>query len=180
MRILHIYIPFILMFLNASFGRPGDDRLATQKALQTVVAGRQAENLLCAFLFPPILLVLMIDLSSPLSDFDDDDDTAASDGQPSGLAATQVLSQTPAAANLLAGTSSNPLDDLVSIFGGSGGGFGSTPAPASVGGAPSAAATASSLDPLAGLGLPSGGGISPATPGQPQQQGQQEDLLGLF
>lgn len=41
-------------------------------------------------------------------------------GQPSGLAATEVLAHTPAAASLLAGTSSNPLDDLVSIFGGGG------------------------------------------------------------
>ncbi|KIY48616.1 Adaptor protein complex beta subunit [Fistulina hepatica ATCC 64428] len=71
-----------------------DDRFSTQKALQTVAAGQQSENLL---------------------DFDDE---PAGGGQPSGLAATQVLAQTPAAANLLAGTSSNPLDDLVSIFGG--------------------------------------------------------------
>ncbi|KAF9047182.1 Adaptor protein complex beta subunit [Hymenopellis radicata] len=57
-----------------------DDRFSTQKALQTVAAGQQAENLL------------------------DFDDVPASDGQPTGLAATQVLSQTPAAANLLSGT----------------------------------------------------------------------------
>jgi AP-1 complex subunit beta-1 len=56
--------------------------------------------------------------SCSCSDFDD---APADDGQPSGLAATEVLSQ-PAAANLLAGTSSNPLDDLVSIFGGGGSG----------------------------------------------------------
>ena len=59
-----------------------------------MAAGQQAENLL---------------------DFDDD---VAGEQQPSGLAATTVLASTPAAANLLAGTSSNPLDDLVSIFGG--------------------------------------------------------------
>ncbi|KAF9444248.1 Adaptor protein complex beta subunit, partial [Macrolepiota fuliginosa MF-IS2] len=135
-----------------------DDRLATHKALQTVVAGRQAENLL---------------------DFDDDD-VETSEGQPSGLAATQVLSQTPAAANLLAGTSSNPLDDLVSIFGGSGGGLSVAPTPIT-------ASPAGGVDPLAGLsGLSISGGsaMSPLTPGQPQQpqgqQGQQEDLLGLF
>jgi AP-1 complex subunit beta-1 len=44
------------------------------------------------------------------------------EGQPPGLTTTQVFSQTPAAVSLLAGTSSNPLDNLVSIFGGSGGG----------------------------------------------------------
>ena len=73
--------------------RFADDRTSTQKALQTVAQGQVAENLL---------------------DFSDD---APNDGQPSGLAATTVLASTPAAANLLAGTSSNPLDDLVSIFG---------------------------------------------------------------
>ncbi|KAE9400867.1 Adaptor protein complex beta subunit [Gymnopus androsaceus JB14] len=79
-----------------------DDRFSTQKALQTVAAGQQAENLL------------------------DFDDAPAVEGRPSGLAATEVLSHTPAAANLLAGTSSNPLDDLVSIFGAP-----ATPAPPS-------------------------------------------------
>jgi len=55
------------------------------------------------------------------SDFDDED-ISVSEGEPSGLAATEVFSQTPAGVNLLAGTSSNPLDDLVSIFGGGNGG----------------------------------------------------------
>jgi len=61
------------------------------------------------------------------SDFGDED-ISVSEGEPSGLAATEVFSQTPAGANLLAGTSSNPLDDLVSIFGGGngGGGIGAT------------------------------------------------------
>ncbi|KAM5537322.1 hypothetical protein V8D89_009052 [Ganoderma adspersum] len=129
---------------------PADDRLATQKALQTVAAGQQAENLL---------------------DFDDD---VQNDGQPSGLAATTIFSQTPAAANLLAGTSSNPLDDLVSIFGNSSltatpatpanglGGFG-------FGGAP--------LTPAAPSITPSA--LSPQPPQQPVQSGQ-DDLLGLF
>lgn len=100
------------------------------------------------------------------------------DGQPSGLAATQVFSQTPAAANLIAGTSSNPLDDLVSIFGGVGSG-----------GANSGAA---SQDPLGGLSFGNGAGLGAshapshvtmstgtAKPGAPPQQ-PQEDLLGLF
>ncbi|KAI0776643.1 Adaptor protein complex beta subunit [Trametes elegans] len=135
-----------------------DDRLAAQKALQTVAAGQQAENLL---------------------DFDDDTTT---EGQPSGLAATTVLTSTPAAANLLAGTSSNPLDDLVSIFGSSS--LGPTPAPPANG------------NPLGGLGFgasPGLGGVSPVTPSvlqpetpaaPPQQQAPaqqpQDDLLGLF
>ncbi|RDX49052.1 Adaptor protein complex beta subunit [Lentinus brumalis] len=127
-----------------------DDRLATQKALQTVAAGQQAENLL---------------------DFSDD---VPNEGQPSGLAATTVLASTPAAANLLAGTSSNPLDDLVSIFGGANLGASSTPA---------------SSNPMGGFGF----GASPLTPApaitpvmspqppaQPQAQSGQDDLLGLF
>ena len=135
---------------NTTTNSPADDRLATQKALQTVAAGQQAENLL---------------------DFDDD---IQNDGQPSGLAATTIFSQTPAAANLLAGTSSNPLDDLVSIFGNTSltatpatpanglGGFG-------FGGAPLTPA-APSITPTA---------LSPQPPQQPAQSGQ-DDLLGLF
>lgn len=169
--------PFTLILSFSD--RLDDDRLATQKALQTVVAGRQAENLLYVppLLPTPSLLLTIIPLI--FSDFGDDD-TSTSDGQPSGLAATQVLSQTPAAANLLAGTSSNPLDDLVSIFGGNGGGFGAAPTPAAAGPA------VGGVDPLAGLGglsISGGGVMSPSTPGQPQPsqgQGQQEDLLGLF
>jgi len=130
-----------------------DDRFSTQKALQTVAAGQQAENLL------------------------DFDDAPAVEGRPSGLAATEVLSHTPAAANLLAGTSSNPLDDLVSIFGAP-----ATPAPPS----------ASPHDLFSGLGgnagFSSGSLGSPAIqspsvgiPPTPQQNQQpQEDLLGLF
>ncbi|KAG6335100.1 hypothetical protein ID866_3989 [Astraeus odoratus] len=70
-----------------------DDQAFAQKAFRTVVAGQQAENLL---------------------DFDD----APTQEEPSGLAATQILPSTPAAANFFSGTSTNPLDDLVSIFGG--------------------------------------------------------------
>ncbi|KAF8637098.1 hypothetical protein AX17_003003 [Amanita inopinata Kibby_2008] len=128
-----------------------DERLATQKALQTVVAGQQAENLL------------------------DFDDTPSAEGQPSGLAATEILSQTPAAANLLAGTSSNPLDDLVSIFGGT------TLAPTT------------QSNSLGGLSFGGSGFNSPsvtappptpltATTSQPPMQTNQaqDDLLGLF
>ncbi|KAH9919055.1 adaptin N terminal region-domain-containing protein [Fomitopsis serialis] len=136
-------------------GRKGadlaDDRAAAQKALQTVAIGQQAENLL---------------------DFDAD---GADDGQqPSGLAATTMLTSTPAAANLLAGTSSNPLDDLVSIFGSA-----SLSVPT---------AQPQSAAPLGGFGF-GGGAMSPMPPqtpsvlqaaSPPTQQSGQEDLLGLF
>ena len=64
-----------------------------QKAFRTVVAGQQAEKLL---------------------DFDD----AFAQEERSGLAVTQILPPTPAATSFLLGASINPLDDLVSIFGG--------------------------------------------------------------
>ncbi|PCH42887.1 Adaptor protein complex beta subunit [Wolfiporia cocos MD-104 SS10] len=130
-----------------------DERTAAQKAFQTVAAGQQAENLL---------------------DFSDAD--GAEDGQqPSGLAATTMLASTPAAANLLAGTSSNPLDDLVSIFGNVG-----IDASAAQ---PAAAAAANSLGGLSfGASAPSP--MPPATPSVLQntsaQPSQQDDLLGLF
>lgn len=137
--------------------------MSAQKALQTVAAGQQSENLL---------------------DFDDAPAVAA----PQGLAATQILPATSQAAaqNLLSGTSSNPLDDLVSIFGGSG------PA-APAGGVPPASDSFGGLDFGAGA-------LSPGAP-QPQHamtaglgtsasgvgstnananQEPQEDLLGLF
>jgi len=103
--------------------------------------------------------------------------------QPSGLAATEVFSQTPAAASLLSGTSTNPLDDLVSIFGngggtpagfglGSGGGFASLMSPVTPG------------LPNAGLGLGFGtvpAAAAPLSASSPQlPQSQQDDLLGLF
>ncbi|KAI0753651.1 Adaptor protein complex beta subunit [Fomes fomentarius] len=132
---------------------PGDDRLATQKALQTVAAGQQAENLL---------------------DFSDD---APDGGQPSGLAATTVLASTPAAANLLAGTSSNPLDDLVSIFGGANLGASPAPATAPAGGfgfgSPPLAAAPAMTPSVFGTPTP-----QPLTQQQPQSG--QDDLLGLF
>lgn len=128
-----------------------DERVAAQKALQTVAQGQQAENLL---------------------DFADD---GAEEGQqPSGLAATTVLAQTPAAANILAGTSSNPLDDLVSIFGSA-----NMSAPTVQPG--------QSANPLAGFSFNTAASpMPPATPSvlqaasPPTQQSQQEDLLGLF
>ncbi|KAG2068352.1 Adaptor protein complex beta subunit [Suillus decipiens] len=130
-----------------SVQRKGSEISDAQKALQTVVAGQQAENLL---------------------DFGDDSEQ---DGQPSGLAATQILPSTAAAANFLSGTSTNPLDDLVSIFGGmetmeTGAGSLSTAL---------SPTTTSLSSPFEGFGG------SPALSSQPAQNTQpQEDLLGLF
>ncbi|KAF8642930.1 hypothetical protein AX16_009318 [Volvariella volvacea WC 439] len=128
-----------------------DDRFSTQKALETVAAGQQAENLL--------------DLS----------DGPTTEGQPSGLAATQVLAQ-PAAANLLAGTSSNPLDDLVSIFGGGdtggGGGLGGPSPGIGIG-------IGQSLSPTPGVAAPTRPAFSP-TPAAASASKPEDDLLGLF
>lgn len=76
---------------------------------------RQGNSQKICCTYPVLHVLTSISSSIHRSDFNDE---PAVEGKPSGLAATQVLSQTPAAANLLAGTSSNPLDDLVSIFGG--------------------------------------------------------------
>ncbi|KAF4568417.1 beta-adaptin [Pleurotus pulmonarius] len=137
-----------------------DDKFSTQKALQTVAAGQQAENLL------------------------DFDDAPAYEGQSSGLAATEVLTSTPAAASLLAGTSTNPLDDLVSIFGGSGGGMAPT-LPVNAFAGLSLGATNSLMTPTNQVMSPVVRGVaSPAIPAQPQTSAQpqkpEEDLLGLF
>ncbi|KAH7908849.1 adaptin N terminal region-domain-containing protein [Hygrophoropsis aurantiaca] len=122
-----------------------DDRFTAQKAFQTVVAGQQAENLL------------------------DFDDAPAQDDQPSGLAATQILPSTPAAANFLSGTSTNPLDDLVSIFGDMGtSGGGNAPVGNGLGSPPVGLLPTPLTSPLETLG-------SPASAQKPQ-----EDLLGLF
>lgn len=115
--------------------------------------GQQAENLL---------------------DFDD----VPSD-QPSGLASTQLSSPTPAAANLIAGTSLNPLDDLVSVFGNMGaqplvpgGGFGApSPIP--------------QQNAFAGLGFGGAGSVVSPSASQPtvsagQAKKDEDDLLGLF
>jgi AP-1 complex subunit beta-1 len=113
---------------------------SAKTALQTVAAGQVSENLL-----------------------DFDDEPAAE--QLTGLAATQVLQQ-PAAKNILSGTSTNPLDDLVSIFGNS------SLSP-SVPQAPTLAGMPA-LDPFRGLG-----GVSLSSPASASSN-QQEDLLGLF
>lgn len=130
-----------------SVQRQGSGISDAQKALQTVVAGQQAENLL---------------------DFGDD---PAQDGQPSGLAATQILPSTPAAANFLSGTSANPLDDLVSIFG-------SMETETMGAGSPSGGLSQIPISVSSPFGF--GGSPAPSQPTQNVQPQPQEDLLGLF
>ncbi len=98
---LHLFTVFI------KSSHSSDDDLSAQKALQHIVAGQQSENLL------------------------DFDETGSLSEAPSGLAATAALASTPAAASLISGTSSNPLDDLVSIFGSVSVGVASPPPPSS-------------------------------------------------
>ncbi|KAF8519377.1 adaptin N terminal region-domain-containing protein [Hysterangium stoloniferum] len=120
-----------------------DEATSRRRALQNIVAGQQAENLL---------------------DFGDDD---SKDSQPSGLAAT-TISTTPAAAANLLQHSSNPLDDLVSIFGTAGLGNSVSPPP------PQGMAGVSFSPPQNML---AGHATSPP-PAQPAAA--QDDLLGLF
>jgi len=133
-----------------SMQRSGTDLADSAKtALQTVAAGQVSENLL-----------------------DFDDEPAAE--QPTGLAATQVLQQ-PAAKNILSGTSTNPLDDLVSIFGNS-----SLSPSVPTQQQPAAAPAATGMlapDPFGGLG-----GLASSSPASASASvsNQQEDLLGLF
>lgn len=142
--------PYLFCELTIALCRLSDDQAFAQKAFRTVVAGQQAENLL---------------------DFDD----APAQEEPSGLAATQILPSTPAAANFFSGTSTNPLDDLVSIFGGMGtvdagaGGGRSGDGGLGLGGLGAASPPLASASPLDSLALPSSTGQKP-----------QEDLLGLF
>ena len=111
---------------------------SAKTALQTVAASEVAENLL---------------------DFDDE---PAHEG-PTRLA--EVL-QEPAAKSILSGTSTNPLDDPVLIFGNT------SLSPSTL--IPSAAVGAATpaIDPLGAFGA-----ISPPAP---SNSNQQEDLLGLF
>jgi len=130
-----------------------EDQFSQQKALQTVAMGQQAENLL---------------------DFDD----VPSD-QPSGLASTQLSSPTPAAANLIAGTSLNPLDDLVSVFGNMGA------QPLAPGGGFGASSPIPQQNAFAGLGFSGAGSTISSSASQPaisagQVKRDEDDLLGLF
>jgi AP-1 complex subunit beta-1 len=97
---------------------------SVKTALHTVAAGQAAENKL---------------------DFDDE----PAQERPTGLAATQVPQQ-PAAK--MSGTSTNPLDDLVSIFG------------RASSSAPISSVDASAIDPLGGFGAVSSATAAPSTP----------------
>lgn len=91
----------------------------------------------------------------------------------------QALTSTPAAANLLAGTSSNPLDDLVSIFGSTGIGSSSSPVngASSMNGGMGGMGVMSPISPQQ-TPMQSNGVVSPTT--TTTTQNPQEDLLGLF
>jgi len=120
-----------------------DDEIATrEKALKTVVQGQQAENLL---------------------DFDEPDPSAGGTGLAS-IIMGGGASSNPATAKIL--TSSNPLDDLVSIFGN----------------ANINANIPTSVPGSGGVGMMEGlGGIghsAPVTQAQPRKP--QDDLLDLF
>lgn len=134
-----------------------------------MAAGQQAENLLYVCTKP--IWDSLLTYHHLSSDFDDSTNI---EGQPSGLAATQVLSQTPAAANLLSGTSNNPLDDLVSIFGGGGGALTSTP-PVAFGSGGAFMATGPAFG-----GAPMTPAPPTPAPARTNSQSQQDDLLGLF
>jgi len=127
----------------------GEGDLSARKALQHIAAGQQAENLL---------------------DFEDSDSTSLnSSNAPVGLAATADLAHTAAAASLISGTSTNPLDDLVSIFGNAG--F-SGPGPTSNLGS-------GMTSPVTGLGGMNGlGGLSFASP-TPSNQMQSPSVFGM-
>ncbi|PVG00662.1 putative adapter-related protein complex 1 beta 1 subunit [Serendipita vermifera] len=137
-----------------------DEEQARRAAIQKVAAGQQAENLL------------------------DFDDAPAVEGvAPSGIAA--AVANTPGVNKVL--TSSNPLDDLVSIFGAGGsggGGFGDPSTSSAAGGGLGGLATLSS--PVNTNPPPAFGGMDVfgATPqpstSKPAATSQQDDLLGLF
>ncbi|GJJ09300.1 hypothetical protein Clacol_003522 [Clathrus columnatus] len=120
-----------------------DEATVRRKALQNIVAGQQSENLL---------------------DFGDDDE---GDNQLSGLAATTIRN-TPAAATSIIQNSSNPLDDLVSIFGGANIGNTSPPPIQSQ----QAGLGFSSLSPTPAAATRAPAAVSPSS--------AQDDLLGLF
>ncbi|KAG9096334.1 hypothetical protein FS749_008719, partial [Ceratobasidium sp. UAMH 11750] len=124
-----------------------------ERALQTVAAGRKAENLL------------------------DFDDPAPGTGATNSLA---NLNLTTSPAAIL--TSSNPLADLADIFGGDSMNLNSASAVMSpIAGSPSVGGN-SMISPIGGGGgFGSMGGLTPQ-PQQQQQKPQQasDDLLGLF
>lgn len=131
-----------------------DETTSREKALKTLVAGQQAENLL---------------------DFDEPD--PLNNAPLTGIAAfsnpssSNPLSSTNAPSKIL--TSSNPLDDLVSIFGSA-----SMSAPV---GSPGSAAGLGGMGAFGGfdsLTSPVGGAATPVVQAQPRKP--QEDLLDLF
>jgi AP-1 complex subunit beta-1 len=149
--------PWILVSWTPTDHASRDEETARQAAVQKVVAGQQSENLL------------------------DFDDAPAIEGQPSLGGIGAAIASNPAAAKVL--TSSNPLDDLVSIFGST-----STPPVTSpaVGGVPGAFG---GFDAFGGLGSITPAGVQTAAPGvtfvpaaqaTASKTNAEDDLLGLF
>ncbi|ODN80474.1 hypothetical protein L202_02712 [Cryptococcus amylolentus CBS 6039] len=140
-----------------------EDDASREKALQTVVAGQQAENLL-----------------------DFDDDPAPSNGPSNDLSGLASLSSPPTSGGISnqqiasAAKSTNPLDELMDLFS-----TASMSAPAVQPGQPALTPQQSGggLSGLSGLSGLEGLASPPAATPQPQQQsaqGGQDDLLGLF
>ncbi|KAF8317857.1 clathrin binding protein [Clavulina sp. PMI_390] len=137
-----------------------DEISAREKALKTVVQGQQAENLL---------------------DFDDPEPSSTSDPLSGGGGLASIImggqaSANPATAKIL--TSTNPLDDLVSIFGNANLGPSAPPSgiASPIGGAPASNAFGG-LGGMGGMTSP----IAPATSSaQAQPRKPQDDLLDLF
>ncbi|KAL7420331.1 beta-adaptin [Cryptotrichosporon argae] len=147
-----------------------EDDVARERALQAVVAGQQAENLL---------------------DFDDEPEEA-SNGLAGVSASTSAAAASVNRAIASVAKSTNPLDELMDLFSASSmaapagppagvpalatNGAGSPLSPLSPTAPPAPATT--SLDMLAGLGAPTA--PPQQAQAQAQQNGAQDDLLGLF
>lgn len=141
-----------------------EEEVSREKALQTVVAGQQAENLL---------------------DFDADDDVPAQGlglGDDRRVSDAGIISSKAIAS---AAKASNPLDELMDLFS-----TASMNVPAQTPGAPMAMATAGGG--MGGMGMdlmsPTSGGSASSMPSAPTvppgggggQKKPEEDLLGLF
>ncbi|WWD22842.1 hypothetical protein CI109_107336 [Kwoniella shandongensis] len=150
-----------------------EEDVSREKALQTVVAGNQAENLL---------------------DFDADDEPTPTNGGPSSSSSRGLVSDGIISSQAIASVakSTNPLDELMDLFSTASMTAPSTQpiAPASISaGVTGLSGAGGSSDPFASLSgfsspPPSASGVtSPPPPQQQQQQqggGASDDLLGLF
>lgn len=136
-----------------------EEEVSREKALQTVMAGQQAENLL---------------------DFDDEPSTPAASASTSRPATDRGLISTQQIASVTKST--NPLDELMDLFS-----TASMAVPSQPAGVPAAAMGSGGMGGLGGMGMdlmspPSASPVA-GQPAQAQGQGQKkadDDLLGLF